>query len=422
MKWLIYTLITIAVVALLTLLAMEDRGYVLINVRGYTVESSLVTWLVLLTLAFVALHFSLRFLTNLFYVPKGMKLWREQRRRQRANQALLDGLVKMAEGDWRHARKEVLKHISDSRAPMLNYLAAARASHELNDYDQRDRYLKLAGQHASVNDVGVKLTQAELQLGQHQQEQALATLRTLLLVNPQHRTVLKTLASLYLDLGDWSNLIDIIPQLRRRKVFSSEELNALERRAYIAFLNPQPPASAKQLNELWYRIPQHVQNHIEVLSTYINLLLAQGSSDIVEPMIRNALKREWNSELVRLYGVIDGADPKTQLMHAEQWLNSKDNDPLLLLTLGRLSVRNQLWGKARSYFEASIGANGPAEAYNELAHLLENMGEKELATRYYREGLAKAPHCEQSVAAKSKFLELEHQTTPASQSLLSAQK
>ena len=172
MKWLVYILVTISVVASLTLLAMEDRGYVLINVWGYTIESSLVTWLVLLVLAFFALHFTLRFLTNLFHVPQGMKTWREQRRRQRANQALLDGLVKLAEGDWRHARKDVLKHISDSRAPMLNYLAAARASHELNDYDQRDRYLKLAGQHASANDVGVKLTQAELQLGQHQQEQA----------------------------------------------------------------------------------------------------------------------------------------------------------------------------------------------------------------------------------------------------------
>ena len=422
MKWLFYTLVTIIVVASLTLLAMEDRGYVLINVWGYTIESSLVTWLVLLTLAFFALHFSLRFLVNLFHVPTGMRQWREQRRHQRANQALLDGLVRMAEGDWRHAKKEVLKHISDSRAPMLNYLAAARAAHELNEYDQRDRYLKLAGQHASVNDVGVKLTQAELQLSQHQQEQALATLRTLQLVNPQHRTVLKTLSTLYLELGDWNNFIDMIPQLRRRKVFSASELDALERRAYIAFLSPQPPVSAKRLSELWYRVPQHVQNHIDVLTTYIHLLLDQGSSDIVEPMIRNALKRDWNPELVRLFGIIEGADPKAQLMHAEQWLSVKDNDPMLLLTLGRLCLRNQLWGKARSYFESSIAADGPAESYNELARFLEGMGERELAMRFYREGLAKIPNCEHSVAAKSKPLELEHQTLKNPQTPILAQK
>jgi HemY protein len=422
MKWLSYTLITIIVMASLTLLAMEDRGYVLISARGYTIESSLITWVVLLIIAFLIFHYTLRLISNLFQMPRGMMLWRAQRRQERANQTLLDGLVKLAEGDWRRAEKDVLKHISDSRAPMLNYLAAARAAHELNEYDRRDRYLNLAGQSANANDAGVKLTQVELQLSQQQQEQALATLRTLQLANPQHRTVLKTLANLYLEMGDWKNLIDMIPQLRRRKVFSAVELDALERRAYIACLSPRPPAPAKQLKDLWYRIPQHVQNHIEVLTTYIKLLLDQGSSDIVEPMIRNALKREWNSELARLYGVIDGADPRSQLTYAEQWLDNKGSDPVLLLTLGRLCLRNRLWGKARSYFEASVAANGPAEAYNELAHLLESLGENDLAMRYYREGLSKTSHCEHSVAAGSRLHELEHQSPQHTQALVSARK
>ena len=422
MKWLFYTLLTVIVVTALTLLAMDDRGYVLINVRGYTIESSLVTWLVLLTLGFFALHFTLRFLVNMFHVPRGMRKWREQRRHERANQTLLQGLVKLSEGNWRQAEKEVLKHISDSRVPMLNYLAAARAAHELNEYDRRDRYLKQAGQNANVSDIGVKLTQAELQLNQNQQEQALATLRALQQVAPQHSTVLKTLANLYLHLGDWNNFIELIPLLRRRKVFTAGELDELECRAYISLLTPEPPATDKQLAEIWYRIPQNLQSHIEVLTTYLHLLLDQGNSDIAEPLIRNALKREWNSELVRLYGVIDSADVKRQLANAEQWLDVKENDPVLLLTLGRLSLRCQLWGKARSYFEASIGAEGPPEAYNELAHLLENMGERDLAMEYYRKGLSKAPHCEYSVADKSKILELEHHTLQNPQAQLTAQK
>ncbi|WP_455365239.1 heme biosynthesis HemY N-terminal domain-containing protein [Kaarinaea lacus] len=422
MKWLFYTLFTVILVTALTLLAMEDRGYVLINVRGYTIESSLVTWLVLLGLGFFALHFSLRFLVNIFHVPRGMRKWRDQRRHDRANETLLQGLVKLSEGNWRHAEKEVIKHINDSQVPMLNYLAAARAAHELNEYDRRDRYLKLAGQNAKVTDVGVKLTQAELQLNQNQQEQALATLRALQQADPQHRTVLKTLANLYLELRDWNNFIELIPQLRRRKVFAAQEMDRLERQAYIALLNMEPAATKKQLADIWYRIPQSIQNQIDVLTTYIHLLLEQGSSDIAEPLIRNALKQEWNSELVRLYGVIDGADVKTQLANAEQWLDNNDNDPLLLLTLGRLSLRSQLWGKARSYFEASIGANGPPEAYNELGHLLEKLGEKDLAMRYYRKGLSKVPNCEHSVATKSKILELEHHARPDVPSIASVQK
>ena len=102
---------------------------------------------------------------------------------------------------------------------------------------------------------------------------------------------------------------------------------------------------------------------------------------------------------MRLYGVIDGADAAAQLRHAEAWLQKEENNPYLLLTLGRLSLRNQLWGKARSYFEASIGAKGLPEAHNELAHLLESLGENELAMQHYREGLSVAPNCDVVIAS-----------------------
>ena len=407
MKWLLYLLATVIVVAAATLLAIEDRGYVLINIWGYTIESSLVTWLVVLVLTFFTLHYTLRLLTQFFNVPHDMKQWREQRRQNHANQSLLDGLVKLSEGNWRIAEKEVLKHISESRVPMLNYLAAARAAHELNEYDRRDRYLKLAGQNAKVSDVGVKLTQAELQMNQHQQEQALATLRTLQQADPQHRTVIKILAQLYRELGEWTNFLKLIPSLRKQKIYKADDLNKFERDAYIHLLTNRSIDTYSDLSDIWYRMPQNLKNQSGILTIYIKQLLKLGQSDIAEPLIRNALKQEWNEDLIRLYGVIDGADAKSQLAHAEGWLKSEEHNSFLLLTLGRLSLRNNLWGKARSYLEASIGANGPVEAYNELAHLLENMGEKELAVKYYREGLSRAPNCENTVAVKTRLLEFD---------------
>ena len=63
---------------------------------------------------------------------------------------------------------------------------------------------------------------------------------------------------------------------------------------------------------------------------------------------------------------------------------------MLLLTLGRLCVRNRLWGKARIYFESSIGVEPRAETYFELANLLDELGEFGPAREQYRTGLAKA--------------------------------
>jgi len=382
MRSLLYLLATVAIVTFFTLFAMEDRGYVLINVWGYTIESSLVTWVVLLMAGFLALHYLLRLGSHYL-----------------ASQSLLLGLENLAEGHWRKAEREVLRHIGDSQVPMLNYLTAARAAHELNEFDQRDRYLNLAGQNVKSSDIGVKLTQAELQMRQNQHEQALATLRNLQQQEPQHRTVLKTLARVYRELKDWNDLVALIPQLRRLKVFKPDELDELEREAYIKLVVSRDKSAPVKLSETWYRMPQSVQSNVKVLTLYIRELLKQKQSDIAEPLIRNALKRDWNNELVRLYGIIDGADAIAQLRHAESWLVREDNNPFLLLTLGRLSLRSKLWGKARSYLEASIGVRSLPEAHNELAHLLEKLGEKEKALEHYRQGLSVAPNCDLIIAS-----------------------
>jgi len=403
MKWLLYLLLTIAIVTGITLLAIADRGYVLIQVWNYTIESTVVTWLVVLALVFTGLHYSIRVLGQFFRVPRDMRNWREQRRQQKANQSLLQGLVKLAEGDWRAAEKQVLRYSSDSRAPMLNYLTAARAAHELHANERRDHYLQLAGQHAQDKDIGVKLTQAELHMSRNQMEQALASLRVLQQADPQHRAVIKSLSQLYLQMGDWNNFITLFPQIRKQKIYSPEELDQLENEAYIQLLKSEQFAQHEQLSQLWQRIPTNVQNRLEVLIAYIQQLLRHQQSKIAEPLIRTALKRGWDDELVRLYGLIETTDASEQLKRAEAWLRENQNNPALLLALGRLSVRNQLWGKARSYLEASIGAGAGPEAYNEIAHLLENMGEMELAVNYYREGLARAPHCRHVIAANTQY-------------------
>lgn len=404
MKNLLLFLATLTLVTFFTLYAMEDRGYVLINVWGYTIESSLVSWMVVLAVGFFALHYTLQLIHQVFRVPAEMKKWRSQRRQYQASQSLLLGLENLAEGNWRKAEKEVLKHINDSQVPMLNYLTAARAAHELNDYDKRDGYIKLAGQNVKQSDVGVKLTQAELQMRQHQQEQALATLIALRQQEPQHKTVLKTLAKVYRELQEWDELITLIPSLRKLKVFPADVLDDLEREAYVKLVTGDHSKSPVNLSDIWYRMPQSVQSNLEVLTLYINELVNQQQSDIAEPLIRNALKRQWSDELARLYGVIDGADASGQLSHAESWLTKQENNPYLLLTLGRLSLRCKLWGKARSYFEASIGAKPLPEAHNELAHLLEKLGEKDLAMQHYRQGLSVAPNCDLVVASDSSLV------------------
>ena len=58
--------------------------------------------------------------------------------------------------------------------------------------------------------------------------------------------------------------------------------------------------------------------------------------------------------LLAIYSECLGADVRQQLERAENWLAQHPRDAVLLLTLGRLCAHQGLWGKARSYLEASL--------------------------------------------------------------------
>jgi HemY protein len=92
-----------------------------------------------------------------------------------------------------------------------------------------------------------------------------------------------------------------------------------------------------------------------------------------------------------MLGHVHTRTPQDLLLLLEGGLKQRPNNPALLLTLGRLSLRNQLWGKAREYFELALRVcKAPelvAELNGELARLLEHLGEHDKSLAYYQKAL-----------------------------------
>ena len=64
-----------------------------------------------------------------------------------------------------------------------------------------------------------------------------------------------------------------------------------------------------------------------------------------------------------LYAQCRAPDATRQLETAERWLVSHSHDAALLYTLGRLCERQQLWGKAQTYLEASLALDNHWRAH-----------------------------------------------------------
>jgi len=388
MKWLFGTLLILLVAASLSLLAHQDPGYVIIA-RGYTtIELSLSLFIVITVISFACVYFVLRILISGWNMPRAFREWRLQQKRERARRDTNKGLIELAQGNWLRAERYLVRHVNDGDTPLLNYLSAARAAQKLSASDRRDNYLSLAHKSMQGSEFAVQLTQAELQLVHGQLEQSLATLVQLHSTSPKHQHVLFLLARIYEMLRSWSDLKKIMPDLKKHRVLSVERLRELELVVHRELLTAATQdGKVESLRAAWQNIPKALRQDVSMALHYIRCLLTLDDQNSAEAIVRETLKRHWDMQLVYLYGLINAKDSDKQLATVEQWLKTNENNPVLLLTAGRLSKRNQLWGKAQAYLDASVGIQPRSDSYKELGQLMEQLEENESAADYFRKGL-----------------------------------
>lgn len=369
----------------------KDPGLAFFTYNNWSVEMPL--WFALLS--FIAILLVLYFVIRLFDGVDNVffrwKNWLRWRRKSKAYSKTNRGLLELIEGRWRQAENDLVENIDQSDAPLINYLGAAKAAHERGAFDKRDRYLHQAHDLAPQAEIPIGLTQAQLQCEQGQLEQALATLNHLRTMVPKHPVVLKQLEKVYVRLADWKNLLKLLPSLRKADIFTTDQMNELEQTVYQELLNAaaNKPDGLRKLHELWASIPRRLTKNPRIVYCYAQHLLPYPeTADEIEELIHKTIKHTWDTDLVKLYGQVVTHDPKKQLSHAEKWLKLYPHQAVLFLTLGRLCLRCQLWGKARSYLDDSLKLAAIPETYIAYGKLFEQLGEMSSAVESYRAGLA----------------------------------
>ncbi len=360
---------------------LADPGYVIINFRGYVIEMSVP---VLLGLA-VLLVFAVWLVRKIVLAPRRLGEAAGRYRSARSGQKLTRGMIAVAEGNLARGEKMLARAASTSDSPLFNYLQAARAAHLQGRDERRDEWLRLAYKETPEAANAVLLTQAEFQLDRGQNEQALATLRRVDENSRDHAHALSLLGRLYFELGDWDALGELLPRLKNNKQLEHGTLSAWTIRVHKEALDRAMDSLA--VETAWKAVPRAHRSDLSLLEAYYGGLMRAGEHDRVEKELAAALRSDWRSPLVRLFGLVEASDTTKQLKRAESWLKSHDDDPDLLLTAARLCLRNELWGKARSYLETVLSLRPTPEAYQEYGSLLNQMGEADAAANAYRDGL-----------------------------------
>ncbi len=368
----------------------KHPGYAFFAYGQWVVEMPLWTFFLGLLFFFLLFHFSLRLLAYVRRLDSAFGGWFSERQRSKALDKTHRGFLGIMEQQWGLAEKHLLEGIHQSRNPVINYLAAAEAAHAQKAYERCDAYLQKAYQTSPQNEIVIGLVQAKLQMEQGQYEQAAATLSHLRQLTPYHPGVLRLLEKMYIRFSDWQNLLEILPALRKAKVISADQLQVFEKNIYCEMLDEaeRKNKSMHDVLELWNHVPKNIRLEADVLERYAKLLKGdKASSEEIEVLIRKVLQKNWQENLAKIYGSLTTSDPMRQLSVAESWAKRYGTQHALYLTLGRLCLRCQLWGKARQYLEEGLKQQPNTEIQFELAKLLEQLGEPQLALRHYKDGL-----------------------------------
>lgn len=382
MKRLIFLSIILIIAILIGIQIKINPGYLLISTNHLTIETRLWFALLAIIILFFILYFIIRLLKYTFSIPRR---WRHKEKRLRATKLTYKGLMSMAQGDWSLAQKKLLREVKNAPSPLINYLGAAIAASRDGQLQRRDQYLHQAYELVPNAKLAVGLVQAQLQYDASQYELALATLKQLVEVAPKQKLGLRLLAKVYKKLGEWDNLIELIPYLKKQHLFSKQYLSDVTLMAYSHIFTKY--YDAESLLKIWKKAPLDIRQQPQILSLYLKALIHLNEMNTVDTLLRNTLKENWQSELVLLYADIKLVDIKKQLACAEHWLKFHPKDPNLLFVLGQLAERSQLWGKAKTYYQTSLSIKPEIRTYLAYAKLLEQLGEVEESLIYYRRGL-----------------------------------
>jgi len=367
---------------LLGTLILHDPGYVLVSYADTAFETSL--WFALLML--IGLYLAVR---AVFWTVRstrhgfGAVLGAGGKRRVGRSQRNTDkGLLLWAEGDWRESQRLLADSAADAEHPFINHLFAANSAQHLGDTAARDRHLAHALSAEPAGEFALTLIKSGYLMESGAQAEALSLLKLLRARAPRHPLVASRLVDSAEHAGEWDLALDVLGSPSLRDVLTTEEIAVRTHAIWRSRLQKE------DADAVWQAMPKSLQQAPQMVQSYAERLIAERRDDHAEAVIRTGLRHAWSGSLVRLYSGLVPSDAQLQIGHAESWLKKHENDPDLLLALGRMHLRAGALEKAENYLKARLRLSPDADLYADLGRLYVERGDLSRATDYLLQALS----------------------------------
>jgi len=378
----LFAFLLLAVLAVLAaLLFKHNVGYALFVAPPYRVELSLNAFILLVLAAFTVLYLLLRFSVKLARLPQEVRDARRHRNIERARGKQDAAVVALLEGRYGKARQYADEALAIPHSSGLSALVSARAAIDTRDFDAALTYLQRPD--AAVGSLAVPrlMLRAETALERGQPGEALAQLADLKREAGLHTAALRLEMRALTAAGRHSEIPPLVDQLVKRRVYDATQGDLVRAGAHAEALAALRQDAAG-LRAYWNRLPDADRQNAKVARAGATSFLVLGGDREAAEIIVRSLDREWDSDLTTLYAQCRTPEPTRQLETAEHWLQQHSRDAKLLYALGKMCERESLWGKAQTYFEASLALDNHWRAHVALGEMQGRLGRDDLANAH----------------------------------------
>ena len=385
MRWLVSLLIVSVLAVGLAMAGRYDPGYVVLVYPPWRLEITFISFVLLVTALIVGGVILLRLAVLTLSLPSIVREQRARRAARRRDENFVGGLRAYTELRFQDAEQALGQWQGDETRTGIARVLAARAAQEMRAPAQRMQHVREAGEQGAA--LAAQLFEAEACLEVKDASGALAALQAAKAVAPQHTGLLRLELRARQLTGQWDEVERLLDQLARSNALEPAVAVQLRRATYAENLGRRSEDD-RALLEYWKKVPAEYKADALVARAAARAFMARGGHDTALDVIEAALDREWDEALVELYGEVRGSRPGRQIEQAEKWLHARPRDAHLLLTLAQLCSVEQLWGKAQSYLEASLGIAPSMEAHVRMADLKTHGGQPSEACQHYQKALA----------------------------------
>lgn len=391
----LFWLLTLAALAIaVALLGQVSEGYVLWVMPPWRAELSLNLFVVLQVLVLTLAYLLARAVVHTLNLPRAVAAYRARRAADRSGRTVADALRSFWEGRYAQAVRgaeaaadgtgempDAQGRASDTHAVAV--LVGLKAAHALRDTRRiavwRQRAEELGGGWRTARQM------AEMRIALDERDFTAAHAIHEQFGGKERRQIAVQRLALRLAQGreDWGTMLRLARQLEKHKALTGDQSRPLRLRAHRGLLEGFRDDPAR-LMRYWETIPDEDRRDPPFALYAARMLALSGACAETSRLVEDVLDEHWDSDLLEPYALCEGGDLLGRIAHCEKWLHEHPDDAALLLALGRLCARRQLWGKAQSYQEASLAVAPSCAAHIELARLFDCLQRPDDANRHYR--------------------------------------